>query len=158
MSDDSPDFDKAAQELEELNRSLSDTRKTLGKTVEAIRVIPSIDKYSKRTRRMVIGLIFSILLDVTLTVLVGLALVGTNSQSQEIRQASIASCDSSNATRAVEQQLWTTFLGILVPPVKPANVSTAVYAKEKAIADSFLAKVDAAFAQRNCAKLYSANG
>jgi hypothetical protein len=100
---------------------------------------------SRRTRHLAIGLAVSIVLDVVLTVVVALLTVSALSQNSTLHASQLASCASSNDTRAEQRQLWQYLFQLSGPP------RTAV---QKAQEQKFLSFVDSTFAPVDCAKVY----
>jgi hypothetical protein len=158
MSEDThetPGFPDPAKELAELTKSILETKKALLETKETIKVVPTLDRYARRSRHMIAALAISFLLDIILTLVVAIVGLTAHSTAATLRTDEINECYSGNITRAQEADIWTTFIGILVPPVKPAGVSEAQYTADKAIADKFLKTVNKDFAPRNCIAIYS---
>jgi hypothetical protein len=161
MSEETPysqEFPDPTEALLALTNEISDTKNALRETNEAIKVIPTIDRYTKRSRRMITALAICFSLDIILTLIVAIVGLTAHSTASTLRTDQINECYSGNTTRVQEAGIWTTFIDILVPPVKPANVTEAQYTADKATAATFLKTVDKDFAPRDCVAIYSVAG
>lgn len=106
----------------------------------------AVDRASgRKTRRLAIGLAVSIALDVVLTAVVTLLTVTALNQNAVLHASQLASCATSNDTRAEQRQLWAYVFQISGPP-KTAAARTQE--------QKFLAFVDTTFAPVNCAAVY----
>lgn len=118
----------------------------LGTTLDAVSLrLTEVAASSRRTRHLAIGLAVSIVLDVILTAVVTVLSVSALSQGADLHAAQLASCASSNDTRADDRELWQYLVQLSGPP------KTAV---AKAQEDKLLAFVDTTFAPVDCAKVY----
>jgi hypothetical protein len=113
-----------------------------------------LSAYGHRNRRMIWGLIISIALDVTLTVVVAVFAVqahDANTSAAAARavaavaqQDSQALCEAGNVARAQQVDLWDYVLSLSRKPTTPEQ--------EKVVAQ-FEQHLHAVFAPRNCAAL-----
>lgn len=90
--------------------------------------IKALARHITRTRRMVRLLAISVVVDVVLSVVVGVvafkAEQATNDANQA-RRAVVASCVSGNAARAVQRDLWGFILSLPPPPtLTPAEAAS----------------------------------
>jgi hypothetical protein len=111
--------------------------------------LAALRHYGHRNRRMIWGLVVSIVLDVVLSVVVAVVAVQANnasSQAQQNRNAAITSCEAGNQARGVSVQLWTYVLDL--SQKSPANAAPD---KQKQIQD-FRTYMTAAYAPRDCAQ------
>lgn len=77
--------------------------------------IHALRTYSQRSRRLIWGLVVSLLLDVLLSVAVAVIAVQANeatSTANQNRQTQIATCEAGNQSRALQLQLWTYVLDL----------------------------------------------
>lgn len=116
------------------------------------------EKAAKRSRRIIAGLVVSLVLDITLTVLVTVfALQAHNASAeasatvQQLHASEIESCDASNQTRLQEIALWSHLASVSRP--SPTATPAQAAASKKAV-QQFLAYVVRVFSPRNCAHLY----
>jgi hypothetical protein len=138
--------------LDKLTAQIKSTTEKLESVSDDIKVIPSLKSYGRRTRKMGWWLV----------AFVTLGLVSTHETATQLKQVQYQSCLQSNSDKAIErnvlEQPWIEFLGILVPPKKPANVSAAQYKTDEAIVKKFLGEnateVNKALAPVNCAQRY----
>jgi len=136
-------LDRLGESLAGVAASLAEVAKSAQETrALAMRV----DAYSRRTRRLTTGLIISLVLDVTLTVVVTLLSISALDQGSALHGSQVAACAISNQTRVEQEQLWTYILQDAAPPKTAA---------QKAADDKFLAHVRATFAPVNCTAVYA---
>lgn len=125
---------------------LGDLLDTVSKRLKTVADAQARDRESAhRTRQMAIGLAVSIILDVVLTVVVALLSVSALNQNATLHASQLASCATSNETRAEQRQLWQYIFQISGTPKTTA---------EKAREQQFLAFVNTTFAPVNCAAVY----
>jgi hypothetical protein len=114
----------------------------------------------RRTRRMVIATIGSLVLDIVLTVVLAIVAVQAHSASStasETRAASVVSCQASNSTRAQEVGLWTHLVQVSEAGPHPGQTPAQLKKSEQELA-AFLAYVGRVFTPRNCQQIYKADG
>jgi hypothetical protein len=145
----------ALETAQALQRAIEAMRKDLKAATERL---STAEQREQRRWRVTVGLIVSFAFDIILTVVVTIATVQAHTASErasatvaELRATQLASCRSSNQTRAEQDTIWHELAGLS----KPApGTSTEEIAKQKKAVKGFLALVDKAEAPRNCGKLY----
>lgn len=109
--------------------------------------IKALHSYGHRNRRMIWGLVVSLVLDIALSIVVAVVAVKaseTNSLAQQNRNAAVATCEAGNSVRAVSVQLWTYVLDL--SQKVPSNTAPD---RQKQIND-FRNYMLAAYAPRDC--------
>lgn len=105
-------------------------------------------RYGHRNRKMIWGLVVSIVLDVALTVTLTLVAVQAQNAGETADQAranQISVCRSTNVSRQQNLQLWEYVLSI--PPAKPPTE------EQKKQREAFRAYIHKVFAPRDCNRL-----
>ena len=115
--------------------------------------LDSAEKAAKRSRRIIVGLVISLVLDVTLTIVVTFfAFQAHNASAQasatiaQLNATQIESCQAGNQTRAAEIQFWEHVYAL-------ADVSKAP-AKQRKADNELIAYIRHVFSPRNCRALY----
>jgi hypothetical protein len=98
----------------------------------------------RRTRRLTLGLVVSIVLDVTLTIVVSVLSANALSQGSTLHKSQLAACAIGNQTRRGDVELWGYVL----------KLSAKSPDSNQAQLRMFKAFVDKTFAPVDCAKLY----
>jgi hypothetical protein len=141
--DDEPrDLIAVAQALTSSMDGLAEQVGTLNAQVEAQ------ESYGRRNRRMIWGLVVSLLLDAVLTVVIATVAVQANHASDratQVRNQQISTCLSTNEARALNIRLWEYVLTI-----PPSQQRTEEQVKRIADFKVFLRKT---FAPRDCSKI-----
>jgi hypothetical protein len=104
-------------------------------------------RFGRNNRRWIYGLIFSLMIDVILSVSVlALAVTASNnsSETKRNRDSQIATCRATNQSRVDNKQLWEFFIQLLVPD------ETKVDAKTKTALVRLHAKLDSTYTLRDC--------
>lgn len=119
--------------------------------------IRQLTRYGQRTRRMTWGLAASLLLDVVLTVWIGVVTVQSNetaeraeaasSLAEQNKRSALLSCVSANESRKVNRELWTYVL-TLAEETRPERSP-----KQQRRLKEFRAYVANTFADRACDKV-----
>lgn len=139
----------------EPNRETLDTAQGLTAAMGAVSEdIQRLTAYGRRNRRLIWGLVISIILDLALTVSVAIVAVqahDANGAANQNRVSAIAACQSTNVARAQNQQLWDYLLAISQP--RPGESAAQRARGEKALAE-IRAKVATTFAPRDCQRQY----
>lgn len=111
----------------------------------------------RRSKRVIAGLIVSLILDLALTVVVSVTAAQAHSASvqasatvSQLHATQISACQSGNQTRAQEIQLWTHLVSV------STNAKTT--AAQRRTDEQLLAFVRATFAPRHCAAIYQLPG
>lgn len=111
------------------------------------------EKAGRRSRRIIAGLVISLVLDITLTVLVTVFALQAHDASaqasatvEQLHQTQISACEIGNQTLAKEVLLWTHLAAI-------STTAQTTPAQRKTDAQ-LLAFIKATFAPRPCAKIY----
>lgn len=131
--------------------SLDDRNRELDKKIadsDLSEAVATLVKDAQKRKRQVRLLTISILLDILLTIGLGVVSVNTHSiatQAENNQQAIMRSCETSNDARANNKQLWTFALTLPTP-----NVPTL---QQQINRDKFEAFVNKTFAPRDCSKL-----
>lgn len=109
----------------------------------------------RTSRRIIAGLVMSIILDVTLTVFLAIVAVDQHTATNEIHSAQLAACASTNSTRASGKALWDSFLAILLtPPAAGPEPKPAQVAADHKIAAQFEKQVARVYMPVDCARAY----
>lgn len=124
----------------------------LTKAVDALAgKVEALAAYGHRNRRMIWGLIISIILDLALTVVVAVFAVqahDANTAARVASQSELALCRAGNVARAQQVKLWTHLLSLPPAPGSPPRSK----AQQQEIA-AFGAYVQSIFRARDCAHL-----
>jgi hypothetical protein len=107
--------------------------------------------YGHRNRRMIWGLIISIILDLVLTVTIAIVAVqahDANTAAAAAKQSELALCTAGNAARAQQVTLWTHLLTLPRAPGSPPRTK----AQQQEIS-AFGVYVKSIFHPRDCAHL-----
>ena len=124
----------------------------LASAVEALGVkVENLAAYGHRNRRMIWGLIISIVLDLALTVVVAVFAVqahDANTAAVAASQSELALCQAGNIARAQQVKLWTHLLSLPPAPGSPPRTK----AQQQEIA-AFGAYVQSIFHPRDCKHL-----
>jgi len=136
-------------QLASLGRSLAEVAASLALVAESAKqtraLAVRLEAYSRRNRQLTVGLTVSLVLDLALTTVVTLLSLSALNQGATLHTSQLAACAISNQTRVEQEQLWAYIFQQAAPPKTAA---------EKAVAQKFLAHVDATFAPVNCAAVY----
>lgn len=95
--------------------SNNETMKTVRESLETIKA------FGKRTRHISIALIFSLALDIMLTVVVGVISLDSVSQSNTIRMVEYSNCVSANQARTDQIHLWSFFISLVQETSSPGQ-------------------------------------
>jgi hypothetical protein len=120
---------------------LQDSMAVLSGEIRALRT------YGKRNRNYIVGLAVSLCLDLVLSIVVAFVAVSAaeaNNQADQNRRTQIATCESSNQSRAVTVSLWNYVLD-------SAAKNDPTPQKLKQISD-FRAYMAQAYQQRDCSQ------
>jgi hypothetical protein len=121
----------------------------LVKIVSAIQTkLTGLARDRKHDRKIIIGLVVSICLDVSLSVVTIFLAVGLNSAQNSVTQTNLAQCTANNSARVDDALLWNTFLNDAAPPGKKLPPAQA---KEVAHLRSVVSSKDA---QRDCTRIF----
>lgn len=144
MSETPESFSGHPDEVIETIRAISATMDTINKSLK------SIERFGKRTRQIAIALIVSLVLDVALTVVVGILSYNAFANTNTVRTIQYSECVSANEMRADQVRLWDFFIGLAEnQPASPDQTSAQKVAAQKAITN--LEKfVEQTFAQHTC--------
>jgi hypothetical protein len=123
-----------------------DARSSLQKTVD------EITGYSKRTRKLMWGLAVSIILDITLTVVLGFVSADALSANAALHSSQLVSCANGNIFRTDQDTIWRDFIGLIAKP--SAGEPAAQVARTDKLAASFLTYVTRVNHAINCTALY----
>lgn len=110
--------------------------------------LEAVNRYGRRNRHMIYGLVASLLLDAILTVVIAIVAVEANranDRAAQVHNQQVATCLSTNEGRKLNVQLWDYVLSI--PPSQPRSD-----AQTKRIAD-FKVFLHKTFAPRDCSKI-----
>jgi hypothetical protein len=110
--------------------------------------LDQVGTYGRRSRRIVIGLCASVVLDISLsviTIFLAIGLTHANSANVTIRQSQLSGCVSGNTSRAQQLGVWDHVLGL--------STARETSAQKQATA-AFKIYVAKVYAPRNCVKLY----
>jgi hypothetical protein len=117
------------------------------------------DRIVRRLRGLGIGLLVSLVLDVTLTVVLGLTAFSAHDTAsanaqlvQELHAAQLTSCANGNVFREDQDTIWRDFIGLIAKP-SPGE-SPAQAAKTGQLAAQFLDYVSKVNHPVNCTALY----
>jgi hypothetical protein len=98
-------------ERDEVLEAIAGVKKTL-ETVD--KNLSAIRNYGKRTRQLFIGLVCSLVIDVALTVTVGILSFNASSESSAVHSVQVANCNSANIERMKEVRLWSYVISLSV--------------------------------------------
>lgn len=122
------------------------------------RELAAMNTYGHRNRHLIAGVAVSIALDIALTVIVAVIGIQAHHASDvaslaaaQNHASALASCRTSNVSRAAEVQLWTHLVAV-TPPA--AGTKPAVATAARLRASALLAYVRKTFAPRDCAQIY----
>jgi hypothetical protein len=123
------------------------------------RTVDEITGYSRRTRRLIWGLIATTVLDIALTVVLGFTVSQANNAStantqlvKALHTAQLTVCANGNTFRANQTTIWQDFVKIITKPA--AGEPAAQIAKANTLAAEFLAYVATVNHPVNCTALY----
>lgn len=105
--------------------------------------LQEVNRYGRRSRRMILGLAASLALDVVLTGVIWVVAVQAgqaNDRADRLHAAQVANCEIGNQSRHGNQQLWNYILRVAHPKT----------AQERQRLVQFRAQVRAVFAARDC--------
>jgi hypothetical protein len=131
---------KLDERNEELDRKINET-----KLPDAVKILIAD---AKKRRYQMIALTASLLLDFLITIILGFVAAQTHStasKAESNQQALVRACQTSNAARANNKQLWTYLLS-LPPPSIPTT-------QQKQVRDQFSDFIDKTFAPSDCSKI-----
>lgn len=114
----------------------------LAKQIEGLR------GYGRHNRRMIWGLVVSLVIDIALTFVVAWAVTQSqeaNNQAEQNRQNQINVCQSTNGARQQNKELWMYLLSI-----SPTAQLTPEQQRQRTL---IKAKIDSVFAPRDCSRL-----
>lgn len=112
-----------------------DARSSLQRTVD------EITGYSRRTRKIIWGLVISIVLDVALTVVIGFLTASALHANSTLHESQLNACALTNQSRAENLGLWDYLFHLAGGAKTPAD-------------KLLLARVDKTFAPEDCAAIY----
>lgn len=95
-ADEAPLSEAALARMEALGETLNQVATTLN----------TVRERERTTRRLAIGLVISVFLDVALTVVVSILSVNALSQNSNLHQSQLAACAIGNQFRTQQVQLW----------------------------------------------------
>lgn len=125
------------------------TARALTKSLDALSArLEALTSYGLHNRRMIRGLVVSLALDVVLTVVVTYVAFQAQHASDNATRAraqQVTACQSGNAARAVQIQLWDYILAL-----PPTHTLTAAEIKQRADLKTYLHKV---FVPRDCTRI-----
>lgn len=108
--------------------------------------IRDLKKANAQSRRLIRMLAVSLVFDVCLSIGLGLVAWRSNHSADQARKATIAACESGNAVRKAEVQLWDYVLTF--PPSRPETPQEKTTREQQT--KKFQDYVHMTFAQRNC--------
>lgn len=128
-----------------LAAALSDTLDTMSQKLAEMR------RYGHRSRKFIIALAISLVLDITLSVLTILLAVGVNNAQNSVQHVNVTQCLASNDARAQDAILWNTLLNDLDKPGTKVTPKNAAAIHEINILRKIVVIKDA---QRDCLRIY----
>jgi hypothetical protein len=141
--------DDASGDLVAVAQALTASMDGLAQQVGVLNAqVDAQESYGRRNRRMIWGLVVSLLLDAILTVVIVTVKVQANrasDQTAQVRTQQITTCVSTNEARALNVQLWEYVLTI--PPSQQLTEE-----QKKRISD-FRVFLRRTFAPRDCSKI-----
>jgi hypothetical protein len=141
--------------LDKLTAQIRATTERLSDVSDSIKVIPSIEAYGKKTRKLTIGMIVGWVLDIALTIIVAVGLVTTSSQANQLRTVQYNACVAGNAKNAQEIQVLHKLFDLTGSSVKQPGETEAQFEKTQTRLNEFYAYLDKTYAPVNCTKRYS---
>ena len=144
---DETDHNKAREQVDAIGAAMGLTA-AVSELSNQVKEVDTRGKHNKRLTRIVI---FSLVLDILLTVGIGLVGYNTHFLTNQLRQANFNSCGYSNVVRGDDIKLWDEAVAIISP-----KGTAATPASEKAEAN-FLKYIDSTFKSVNCSSLVNGN-
>jgi hypothetical protein len=115
--------DKASDRVEAIGAAMGLTASVSALTEE----LAEVDKRGKHTKRLTHWIVASVIFDVVLTCGIGFVSYNNHYLSNQLRQAQIDSCASSNRVRADDIKLWDRALNAIDPSSKITTHAQAEY-------------------------------
>jgi hypothetical protein len=135
--------DKAREQVEAIGAAMGLTAAVSELTVE----VKNVKRQAKHERRLSRALIVSFTLDVLFTLAIAALSFSNHNLDSRLRQAQVASCQSSNVVRHDDIKLWTQAINDIDPQSK---ITTPAEAKAKA---NFILFIDHTFMSVDCDKV-----
>jgi hypothetical protein len=147
-------FSSASEALTELTTVLRGTTLKLHEVAEAVKVIPSLEQSQLRTKRFTWALAVSFILDIALTIVVGILTSTAISNTHSIHNSQITQCNQANIVRADQVKIWNGLITVSNSRARLPGEDTAHYNARIAQINQFLGLVDSTFSPVDCAQLY----
>lgn len=89
--------------------------------------------YGKRNRRIIVGLVVSLCLDLLITAGFGYNTIRVNDAQDATRTSEISACQQANVNRAQDIAIWNSFLGDLAPAAQTPKVKAELAGLSKLV-------------------------
>lgn len=140
--------------LDKLRQALQATTSQLRDVSDAIKVIPTIETYGRRTRHMAWALVLTYIVDIALTLTIVFLLGAQGSQQSALHHDQLQACQLGNDFRAKQRTIWSDLFMVAGTTKHQPNQTPEEYARDQLLLRVFLTEVDKTFASVDCHKLY----
>lgn len=141
--------------LHKLTEQIRSTTNKLEDVSDAIKVIPSITAYGRRTRIAVIGLVASFVLDIALTIILAIIGVSAHTTAANLRNEQIAACTQGNMRDQDIISTWHKLFALSGTTNKQTGQTEAQYKQAQKLLSEFYAYVSKTYAPVNCQARYA---